>query len=409
MQNLAKIIAACVAAKYAAAKITVINAAYGGRTSWHKGKVVEIEAPLGKGAEARTVRIHELLHANRPKGRDSKKHHPIAINAIADCFLHLFDWSKAGLPKRAHRDACATALRNIRVLCPDCIQNANAWNLALLQAIRGFAILQGASYSAVSRDYYRSHRFSELASAHCGEVFGEMVYSELKEVLFLCQRRKKKQAIELFMSLMLSDEPTPPNGDKGADSTNDKCNSPMRVKRLPLVCASTSAVRRQIVGRVGSRLHRPGLITALASGNCNSLFKRQAHLPGGSVLIDASGSMHLTEDDLQKLLETSPMATVGYYSGFDGRCSRGGCFGQLTIYSANGRRAVGLDNDGARGGSNNVDLWAIDWLLQQAAPRTYIGDGKFCGGPENQAVRAELLMRQAVLNGAVTWVNPLAV
>ena len=45
------------------------------------------------------------------------------------------------------------------------------------------------------------------------------------------------------------------------------------------------------------------------------VFSRKTRALGGVVVIDASGSMHLSEDDLDRLLKASAGATVVMYSG----------------------------------------------------------------------------------------------
>ena len=74
--------------------------------------------------------------------------------------------------------------------------------------------------------------------------------------------------------------------------------------------------------------------------------------------------------------------------------------GKLVIYAENGRRATSVDH---RYCGNEVDLFAIQWLLRQPAPRVYVGDGEFCGGPEGQDVKAAALLANAVASGKIDW------
>jgi hypothetical protein len=109
--------------------------------------------------------------------------------------------------------------------------------------------------------------------------------------------------------------------------------------------------------------------------------------------------MNLGESRLGELCRSAPAATVAYYSGW-GSPDASGCYGKLVIYAENGRRATTVDH---RYSGNDIDLFAIQWLLRQPAPRLYIGDGDFCGGPEGQNVRAAALLASAVANGKIDW------
>jgi hypothetical protein len=98
-----------------------------------------------------------------------------------------------------------------------------------------------------------------------------------------------------------------------------------------------------------------------------------------------------------------PAATVAYYSGW-GNAGPDGVYGELVVYAENGRRATECDRIW---GGNEVDQYAIEWLLRQPAPRVYVGDGEFCGGPEGQDSRAAALLASAVANGKVRWIRSI--
>ena len=75
------------------------------------------------------------------------------------------------------------------------------------------------------------------------------------------------------------------------------------------------------------------------------------------------------------------------------------------VYAENGRRADYCSN---MHGGNEVDLFAIQWLLKQPAPALYVGDGQFCGGPEGQDSAAAALLAGAVATGKVKWIKSIA-
>jgi hypothetical protein len=136
---------------------------------------------------------------------------------------------------------------------------------------------------------------------------------------------------------------------------------------------------------------------------------------GGSILIDASGSMCLTDSMLCGFLNTAPMITLGFYNA-DCDCWHKGCRGNIYIFAANGRRAKTLnldrlrrgiingnprDNKAEYGVANLIDYHAIAWLLKQPAPRYLITDVQFTG-PWNLA--GQRLLRLAQERNLITLV-----
>lgn len=95
----------------------------------------------------------------------------------------------------------------------------------------------------------------------------------------------------------------------------------------------------------------------------------------GTVLIDCSGSMHLTEQDVDEILRRWPAVTVGTYAGSGER-------GELWIVASKGKRAS-RDNIKPGGGGNIVDGPCLDWLAKQRMPRIWISDGGVTGVGDN--------------------------
>jgi hypothetical protein len=102
------------------------------------------------------------------------------------------------------------------------------------------------------------------------------------------------------------------------------------------------------------------------------VFGRHRRQRGGSVLIDASGSMGFGPADLQRITAAAPLATVAIYAG--GRSS-----GRLTIVATRGRMARASKINEARGQGNVIDGPALRWLAQQPEPRVWISDGHVTG------------------------------
>jgi hypothetical protein len=134
------------------------------------------------------------------------------------------------------------------------------------------------------------------------------------------------------------------------------------------------------------RMNRLALNAASPTGGARIFETR--HL-GGTVLIDASGSMRLGDRELYRLAEKFPAGKVAYYSGrVDGWCGpfstpeelECGWSGDLVIYAANGK--IRKDHGAClpkRHVGNLVDYAAIIWLLRQPAPRYMLFDKIFTG------------------------------
>jgi hypothetical protein len=93
---------------------------------------------------------------------------------------------------------------------------------------------------------------------------------------------------------------------------------------------------------------------------------------GGTVLIDASGSMQLEAKDLKEILGHAPGCTVGVYSG-------NSADGVLRILAQAGRQVEERWIAAPAGGANVIDGPALQWLSKQAKPRLWVSDGQVTG------------------------------
>lgn len=93
----------------------------------------------------------------------------------------------------------------------------------------------------------------------------------------------------------------------------------------------------------------------------------------GSVLIDGSGSMGLTSEEIIKICSEIPGAVIGVYCGSTD-------WGRLIIAAVNGRIVDFETLQSLRpGGSNVVDGPALEWLMTQPRPRVWVSDGHVTG------------------------------
>jgi hypothetical protein len=92
--------------------------------------------------------------------------------------------------------------------------------------------------------------------------------------------------------------------------------------------------------------------------------------PGGTAILDASGSMGLKPDDVFGLLRQYRGMTVACYSGLS-------TSGKLWILARNGRMVGTIPE---QLGGNTVDGPALDWLIaQKARPKIWISDQQVIG------------------------------
>lgn len=102
------------------------------------------------------------------------------------------------------------------------------------------------------------------------------------------------------------------------------------------------------------------------------------HVSEGSLLIDLSGSMRWTNDDMMLTLAKMPNITIGSYSGVD--TPDANIIGRICIHARNGRfnKFTGLEPENNKG--NDIDLEALLWLERQPEPRFWLSDGEVTGG-----------------------------
>jgi len=104
------------------------------------------------------------------------------------------------------------------------------------------------------------------------------------------------------------------------------------------------------------------------------MFRVKKNIRGGTVLIDASGSMSLSEDDIMSIIEALPAGLVAMYSGTSDKrrvTARGGGDGELCILAKNQRMVSKLP---ASLVENIVDYPALVWLSKMPKPRIWVSD-----------------------------------
>lgn len=107
------------------------------------------------------------------------------------------------------------------------------------------------------------------------------------------------------------------------------------------------------------------------------IFRTKKRVKGAAVLVDVSGSMDWSEEDLRRVLEEVPAATVALYSG-------NGTKGDLVIVAHRGRRTVWGAVKGYIHGGNVIDGPALEWLAEQPQEmKVWMSDGGTTGPHDN--------------------------
>jgi hypothetical protein len=122
--------------------------------------------------------------------------------------------------------------------------------------------------------------------------------------------------------------------------------------------------------------------------------------PGGTLLIDGSGSMNWSAERTRRLIDICPALTVAVYAGRPGNQS-----GVLTILARNGRACdAKFDYKEAHnhGYGNVVDGPALEWLCKQAGPRVWFCDGAVTGKGDWPSVHGYIDAYRLACAGQVT-------
>jgi hypothetical protein len=347
------------------------------------GKLTEIHTPKDI-----LRRVHETMHANHTSQkryqRDFKGVKDTVAQFVEDCWLHEkhWPWKNKSTPK-CIKEPCSkfigTELKQADefrdLIKSDGMANAGlAWPEFALR-LRGAAVIDGI----------RCGRYG-----HAMVGFDDPQKAFANEILELIQRGKKRDAALMLQEVFFPPQPgttMPGNGQRTGQKpplSNGRNAPPMEVIELRTMIKIDTAENGWCVGRSGTRIIRSAVMRPVPSQY--AFMRRIPTMPGGTILIDASGSMGSWEQVSQWCMK-APQATVAYYAGHYGG-------GQLYVYARNGYRAEEIVEP--IGTSNDVDGHAIDWLLREEGPRIMVTDRGFCGSSDSamQVLRLARLERE---------------
>tara|TARA_A100001035_G_scaffold140945_1_gene110721 strand:+ start:3011 stop:4423 length:1413 start_codon:yes stop_codon:yes gene_type:complete len=122
----------------------------------------------------------------------------------------------------------------------------------------------------------------------------------------------------------------------------------------------------------GSRQYRPmdyGYNPKYINRFCidKKIFKQKLNVKGGTILIDASGSMNFNSDDILEIMKLLPAVNIAMYNGSH-------ITGDLHIIAQNGKRVTDTYLYNHSGGGNVVDGPALEWLATMPARRIWVSD-----------------------------------
>jgi len=98
------------------------------------------------------------------------------------------------------------------------------------------------------------------------------------------------------------------------------------------------------------------------------IFKQRQRTYGGTILIDASGSMAFSGDDILEIMQELPSVTIAMYNYMHNQ------HGTLRIIGKDGKRVTEEYLDMHSGGGNGIDGPALEWLSKMPPARIWISD-----------------------------------
>jgi hypothetical protein len=250
------------------------------------------------------------------------------------------------------------------------------------------------------------------ASRKLRDVIGPETSRALNEIIRIASMARGRARAISMLTLLMESAPVEDNdgerfeGERNEDGDlltkvvhGDVLDGKFTINDLQPKSAYT-AKEREISMKYapdGVHLNATRFVSAIVQGDARGLFSRRVrHKPGGTVVIDASGSMGATAHNLKALAQQIPTATIAYYSGND----RGK--GMLTIYAHKGKRYAGeLPIETLQGG-NAVDLASVKWLMKHPQPWHLVSDLEFTGGVLGSETVAHALVQRARDRGELT-------
>ena len=124
------------------------------------------------------------------------------------------------------------------------------------------------------------------------------------------------------------------------------------------------------------------------------VFSRRKTVAGGSMMIDCSGSMAMTPNDVEEIVNLLPASNIAGYVGYNHK--EDGYDGMIRIIAKDGRMDTNSFDDLDQYGANSVDMEALKWLASMPEPRIWVSDQMAIGVDEesgrNKSLATEKLL-----------------
>lgn len=415
-------------------RVNVKPAQWISKIEWKKdGSVVWVTNE--KSAKGRTYRFHEAQHLNHTPvygRRGLKALNPWAKMGIEDVILHT-RYIPDNLPISVLRDEKATALQDLRMaywtinyisemaaaneisleqLAKHDDTTAQFYNYACVIGLRARAILSRYRKARKSKlpdhienIYKKVLRRTKWGMLHkAGKMFEKILLPSGNDLCSSMTGRAGTLPVEGEgdeTTLTVPGWFSPPVGSirpekpfiRTPDTDRPGHSNPMPIIELPMD-VKTESVSHNRAYRFQSSGSQPAphRLARASFSPLTNLFKvKMRHEePGGTFLLDGSGSMGIRSEKLALILEKIPSATIAYYSGDVNEENNG-----LKIYAQNGYRSSirQLPN----GGSNDWDHQALQWLLTKKPPLFFITDEQFASDynlDPGQITKAKTLLKK---------------
>jgi hypothetical protein len=124
------------------------------------------------------------------------------------------------------------------------------------------------------------------------------------------------------------------------------------------------------------------------------VFTNKTSVLGGSLMIDFSGSMGMSEEDAREIIDYLPAANIAGYVGYGYPID--GYDGAIQIIAKDGRIDTNAISNLKEWGQNSVDLDALKWLAEQPEPRIWVSDQQVVGVNQDDR-RSQNLNKEARL------------
>lgn len=180
----------------------------------------------------------------------------------------------------------------------------------------------------------------------------------------------------------VSGTPKEAKGDPFEGITPDKVSgripkwTELRVVTMPMPKLTKGNIgKRRIASATGTR---PRRIHRMMTDPEMRIFDRTVKGSGGVVIIDASGSMDFTHDQIRRIVENAPGATVAVYT------DKGDGATNMWVVADKGKMVNELPQVGC---GNGVDFPALKWGVSKktksSTPMVWVTDGGVCGHQDN--------------------------